>query len=1381
MKISKTAVLAMWCVFTAAGLWLTVATAVADNESKTLNVDLRNAVQHIKEVVFISSWSSNSPEAIAQQVGDRLVWIETNRFVLSINENSNTITPKGNWKGNGSSILWWISNKMDGWAYNVILAWSGNEMNLWTNNTILWWEGNKTSSMNWSTIIWWKDNTIEWNHSVTVWWHDNSIKGNKSTIVGNNSSVTWNDSTALWLNSKINASGSFLWTDGWWHGELEADEVFAVMSRSGMVINTKKAHPLAQLTIWNPMIVYESRKSEGIKCEDNQWWWIMKVVKNGGNANQVCFCSCDGSGWNSLFGWRWACQSYCQWTTHKVPECGSEVKKIKENGKLLYTWSCKVWEVLEWTGAYLVTSDGKIHWSCQTEDGSASSCSGFTDWTITTYSQNIGFCDLTNKSCADSTNSTKSREEALKTADNEESWYRRECQYKDENNNIEVQRCFVCNDGFHREWNECVKDEHNTPGVCMWGDEPGTENIRKWLEEPSDNKQWEYISNINAELGACEWTCLNDNYERVAGQNYCQLKQTINNDPECNSKYNWKNKYTPDSNSWLNGNMEDLCTIWTDTNFKSFWTPRHFTWNCTTWWESVSCSANQRWCGDGDRNGDEECDLWNNNGSNSSCTTSCKSAAWCGPAAWTTQYFSSKQNTSWIQSNNYCTGNYRLYGTPTIAWSGLTWQCINYSTGKPSGQAKDCKAYQQRCGDGITNGDDEDCDDWTNNWKIWFCPSTCKRFNCITPRNFNQNLYPPYDIPFTFVNRGSIQSDTYVSVCAGRASAQNQNCSYICTDSNLIPIVGSKEVRSGCKTLKSTDINVRCGTPYSCTKAECGALHMQTITEIPWNAEYCRDSSSHTSASPTGTGWTWTCKCSSTNTTATCWANKWNINPCEGKTYTISYNCIGWSGNPQSQTITYGAWWKITNSKCTKNGDTFIWWASTSSATRPEWYPWQDMDWELITSCNDKTLYAVYASSSDFRCGNATQVSHTSQPTTDLCYGGLSTTGAYKGSDNLWHWNCKLIVSWIERINIPCKDQPSNQCKRKVTFDWNGWTANPTSKDVSCWNQTTLANASRADYTFDGWYTSKTWWTKVWNALDSYTPNGDVTLYAHWTQKSCSATTHTYGNCSYEIPALSNWWSQTVTNNINISTYTGSTTATCTNWNLSYSDETCRAIENGQCENSEPYWCKNSKVEKEDTTSDSSWKWYCKWLDGRSPLCTKSCPSGYELIWNGTHNGFCAQKVTSPSCPSNKWKLNWNNIEGCGNTPWWNNDPEAWRYTSNFTNYNTCMDAWGLYGNNSRAYIINAYWGRIPCYSCDCVKDSSAWWFTQLDQDQSSCKLNEAENCRTLYAYLDLTEYKEDACKNDETHWICRQSNNSWITCTNSSSAQQKIPCLVWK
>jgi len=59
--------------------------------------------------------------------------------------------------------------------------------------------------------------------------------------------------------------------------------------------------------------------------------------------------------------------------------------------------------------------------------------------------------------------------------------------------------------------------------------------------------------------------------------------------------------------------------------------------------------------------------------------------------------------------------------------------------------------------------------------------------------------------------------------------------------------------------------------------------------------------------------------------------------------------------------------------------------------------------------------------------------------------------------------------------------------------------------------------------------------------------------------------------------------------------------------------------------------------------------------------------------------------------------------------------------------------------------------------------------------------LNEAENCRTLYAYLDLTEYKEDACKNDETHWICRQSNNSWITCTNSSSAQQKIPCLVWK
>ena len=258
---------------------------------------------------------------------------------------------------------------------------------------------------------------------------------------------------------------------------------------------------------------------------------------------------------------------------------------------------------------------------------------------------------------------------------------------------------------------------------------------------------------------------------------------------------------------------------------------------------------------------------------------------------------------------------------------------------------------------------------------------------------------------------------------------------------------------------------------------------------------------------------------------------------------------------------------------------------------------------------------------------------------------------------------------------------------------------------MSCWNQTTLANASRADYTFDGWYTSAEWWTKVWWAWWSYKPSSNVTLYAHWTQKSCSATTHTYGNCSYEIPALSNWRSHTVINNK--ADYTGSTTATCTNWNLSYSDETCRAIDNGQCENSEPYWCKNSSntVIKEDTTSDSSWKWYCKWLDGRSPLCTKSCPSGYELIWNGTHNGFCAQKVTSPSCPSNKRQLKWNNIAQCGNIPWYEYDDI--RYTI-FNDFDWCMDEWGLYGDNDNAYIVNEYWGRIPCYRCECMENSSS-------------------------------------------------------------------------
>lgn len=48
----------------------------------------------------------------------------------------------------------------------------------------------------------------------------------------------------------------------------------------------------------------------------------------------------------------------------------------------------------------------------------------------------------------------------------------------------------------------------------------------------------------------------------------------------------------------------------------------------------------------------------------------------------------------------------------------------------------------------------------------------------------------------------------------------------------------------------------------------------------------------------------------------------------------------------------------------------------------------------------------------------------------------------------------------------------------------------------------TLPTPTRTGYTFNGWYTASSGGTKVGNGGASYTPTGNVTLYAHWTLKT---------------------------------------------------------------------------------------------------------------------------------------------------------------------------------------------------------------------------------------------------------------------------------------
>ena len=352
MKISKTAVFTLWTVFAAASLWLMVVYAA----ERDLSTDLSKVVQHIEKVIFVSTWD-NTKATMDQTNG--LVRIRTNNFILTTGNNIN-------WTW--SSILWWESNNIK-WEYDVILGWEWNIID-WNRSTILWWKSNTIIGDS-SVIWWWESNTIKWTSSVILWSTGNIVTWSYSIVVWNNSTVEWNNSAALWVNSHVKAYNSFLWTD-WnhWDEKLEADSTFAVVSKSGMVINTNKAHPFAQLTIWWPIILSENvNNNKNIQCGGGIGGWIVKTVNSGWN---MCLCSCDGSGWNSIFGLG-RCTSICD--NSIKPECGDDLYSVCFwFHNQMYSWTCKIWEVVEWTWAYLTDKNNIVHRTCQTDDGNVKSC-----------------------------------------------------------------------------------------------------------------------------------------------------------------------------------------------------------------------------------------------------------------------------------------------------------------------------------------------------------------------------------------------------------------------------------------------------------------------------------------------------------------------------------------------------------------------------------------------------------------------------------------------------------------------------------------------------------------------------------------------------------------------------------------------------------------------------------------------------------------------------------------------------------------------------------------------------------------------------------------------------------------------------------------------
>jgi len=264
----------------------------------------------------------------------------------------------------------------------------------------------------------------------------------------------------------------------------------------------------------------------------------------------------------------------------------------------------------------------------------------------------------------------------------------------------------------------------------------------------------------------------------------CQIIQQ--QDPQCHSKYNWQITYTNNWNPLLNSWSSYLCAEWTPANFTgtwTFWTWRHFTWQCTVPWKTpVNCSANQIWCWDWQINsGSEMCESYSETWRgwcNNNCTLKQPECIYNLTASpnWQPAPQTVEINKSYIDPNDphYQEGWGRLtmlyFGDWQSYWNGrdavsfprthlyssvwvftITWEIRNINVVVASGVEKPV-AYctttvtltdptpAPYCWDWILQ-DNEQCD--PGSWSFWNgCNSGCQLMtpDCtltVTPNNWN--------------------------------------------------------------------------------------------------------------------------------------------------------------------------------------------------------------------------------------------------------------------------------------------------------------------------------------------------------------------------------------------------------------------------------------------------------------------------------------------------------------------------------------------------------------------------------------------------------------------------------------------------------------------
>ena len=237
--------------------------------------------------------------------------------------------------------------------------------------------------------------------------------------------------------------------------------------------------------------------------------------------------------------------------------------------------------------------------------------------------------------------------------------------------------------------------------------------------------------------------------------------------------------------------------------------------------------------------------------------------------------------------------------------------------------------------------------------------------------------------------------------------------------------------------------------------------------------------------------------------------------------YTLVYNANSGSGAPSQQTgsntgTSPSYTFTISNTSPTRTGYNFLGWSKSSSATSASYSPGGTI---TVTSSGTTTLYAVwekktYTISYNANGGTGAPASQTKTYGQALT---LQSGTPSRSSASAGNYTVTYNVNGGNALNPSSVD-----AARTTTYTFKNWntasggggtsynpsdsyTANAAATMYAQWNSSTttasitLATPTKTGYTCNGWYTAASGGSKVGNAGASYTPTGNITLYAQWT------------------------------------------------------------------------------------------------------------------------------------------------------------------------------------------------------------------------------------------------------------------------------------------